>query len=524
MAKDLSKELEKLHLTEEEEVVIGKDSQDGDQGNTTAKVSLMMVGKLLTKADKEKVLQGRPWFFDNQLLVLKEITGEEQISEITLNSTPCWFRVYDMPFAKRSATFARDIGECMGEFLEFDDTDPLGLDNFMRVKVMIDIGKPLRRGAKIATSANSSKWVDIKYERLGDFCYYCGKLGHVDRDCNEIEESKDELKEMVYKYGPWLRASSLKRGRVSKDEIDKEKVMLGRLKTSQNGRKGGQKEAVVTKLGSPNDEMIEVPPQTIKGPGLCDSPTALQGEMPMLNKTTGQVYMVGTEAGDLAGQKMSSWRRIPRVTKNNNSTDWSASVGGDREGWETKKRFLEILDVGGADNGSIDEHKRLSEWIPSVLRKLHAWSKATFGNIRRRLKQAEKRLSDLQAKVPDALILAQCDTANWKPIVAEASASLFGLQVARRFWYGAIILESDSLEVVNTIINGWTGESPIFLIYDDIVALRISFDGFVCSYVKRNGNGVAHYVARMDVAVGSERLWLDSIPQSICNIAASDLI
>ncbi|KAL2941274.1 Cellular nucleic acid-binding protein-like protein [Bienertia sinuspersici] len=72
----------------------------------------------------------------------------------------------------------------------------------MRLKVTIKIDKPLRRGLKIAMNQNSSKWVDIKYERLGDFCYYLGRLGHVDRDCNVMQVAQDEVKEVVYKYGP----------------------------------------------------------------------------------------------------------------------------------------------------------------------------------------------------------------------------------------------------------------------------------------------------------------------------------
>ncbi|KAL2941943.1 Proline/serine-rich coiled-coil protein 1 [Bienertia sinuspersici] len=42
----------------------------------------------------------------------------------------------------------------------------------MRIKVMVDIRNPLRRGMRVATNPNSSKWVDVKYERLGDFCYF----------------------------------------------------------------------------------------------------------------------------------------------------------------------------------------------------------------------------------------------------------------------------------------------------------------------------------------------------------------
>lgn len=94
----------------------------------------------------------------------------------------------------------------------------------MRIQVAIDINKPLRRGIKIATGQKASKWVDIKYERLGDFWYYCGRLGHIDKDCSFITDDEGTSKELVYKYGPWMRASPLKRNKVPKIEAEKERI------------------------------------------------------------------------------------------------------------------------------------------------------------------------------------------------------------------------------------------------------------------------------------------------------------
>lgn len=47
---------------------------------------------------------------------------------------------------------------------------------------------------------------------------------------------------------------------------------------------------------------------------------------------------------------------------------------------------------------------------------------------------------------------------------------------------------------------------------------------FFLNHVKRGGNCVAHFVACEFVEVGSERVWLDPIPQSFCNIANVDLM
>ncbi|KAL2932603.1 Intracisternal A-particle Gag-related polyprotein [Bienertia sinuspersici] len=140
----------------------------------------------------------------------------------------------------------------MGGFLEMDKPDSLGLDNFLRIKVMMDIGKPLRRGMKVATNTNTSKWVDIKYERLGDFCYYCGRVGHVDRDYDVVVNEEMENKEVVYRCSPWMRASPLKRRRITREESENERMLLNKIKMKKGGYGEGEKDTVITKLGPPS--------------------------------------------------------------------------------------------------------------------------------------------------------------------------------------------------------------------------------------------------------------------------------
>ena len=78
--------------------------------------------------------------------------------------------------------------------------------DFLRVRVKIDILKPLSQGRKITLDDGSMGWVSFKYERLLNICYWCGCLTHGDKDCDLWIDSEGTLPVEAHQYGAWLRA------------------------------------------------------------------------------------------------------------------------------------------------------------------------------------------------------------------------------------------------------------------------------------------------------------------------------
>ncbi|KAL5743911.1 hypothetical protein ACOSQ2_027027 [Xanthoceras sorbifolium] len=53
----------------------------------------------------------------------------------------------------------------------------------------------------------------IKYERLPDFCYGCGFIGHSFRECYNSGVRKNIMEGVEPKFGGWFRASPLDRSK-----------------------------------------------------------------------------------------------------------------------------------------------------------------------------------------------------------------------------------------------------------------------------------------------------------------------
>ncbi|KAG8500690.1 hypothetical protein CXB51_002841 [Gossypium anomalum] len=111
--------------------------------------------------DLEIVMEGQPWLFRKKLVLFDWLTKPMERSQIQLNSSPFWIK----------------IGPCFPEFDKKDLLHATGVafrgvlrseinGEFYRLKIQLDVQKPLRRGIFISIDNQRKSWISFKYEKL----------------------------------------------------------------------------------------------------------------------------------------------------------------------------------------------------------------------------------------------------------------------------------------------------------------------------------------------------------------------
>lgn len=69
------------------------------------------------------------------------------------------------------------------------------------------------------------RWANIKYERIPDFSFWSGKMGHTLSTCKE-EVVLSEEKQRFPLYGPWLAGTKPKGGKFSSKVVSQSKPLM----------------------------------------------------------------------------------------------------------------------------------------------------------------------------------------------------------------------------------------------------------------------------------------------------------
>lgn len=126
--------------------------------------------------DLQKMVEGGPWSFEQNMLVYNTIAGMTDPHTVPLEEVEIWVQLYDIPTGFLSEKILQSVGNYIGKFVK---SDPSNLDGRWKayVHVKMNVMKPIKRRIKLKREGGEWSWVTFKYEHLSTFCFVCGMLG-----------------------------------------------------------------------------------------------------------------------------------------------------------------------------------------------------------------------------------------------------------------------------------------------------------------------------------------------------------
>lgn len=196
--------------------------------------------------DLNRVIEGSPWSFNRKTLLIGRMNESMNPRCVSLDTIDLWVQVHDMQPGFMSERILQEIGSQVGRYICSCPSNFKGIwREYMRIRITIDITKPLRRRMKVRKAGNEWSWITFKYENVPTFCFICGIIGHADKFCSKLFDVPEN--EITRPFGACMRAQLRKQNNLigskwlrNGDEPTTDPANITEDKRNLGTEKGGQ--------------------------------------------------------------------------------------------------------------------------------------------------------------------------------------------------------------------------------------------------------------------------------------------
>ncbi|KAK8701698.1 hypothetical protein V6N13_020077 [Hibiscus sabdariffa] len=122
------------------------------------------------------------------------------IDDYEFISMAIWVRILRVPIGLMLEALGCSLGACLGAIV---CTDTRVLDGNMRVRLVLDASKPLRRYVALGGCGDKPKLYPLQYEKLPIFCHGYGIVGHLVSSCHMFKMNVSTK----LQYDDWMRVA-----------------------------------------------------------------------------------------------------------------------------------------------------------------------------------------------------------------------------------------------------------------------------------------------------------------------------
>lgn len=144
-----------------------------------------------------------PWSVNGHCYNLRLCHGNMSADEVDFTKVLMWVQVQGLSLDMLNAKNAECIGSSIGRFIAVETEQTMKQRTFLRLQLEIDTARSLMAGFWWVNSEGQERWTSVRYERLSDLCFGCGRIGHTSHNCM-APVVMDGVKQGKPLYGPWM--------------------------------------------------------------------------------------------------------------------------------------------------------------------------------------------------------------------------------------------------------------------------------------------------------------------------------
>ena len=133
--------------------------------------------------DKERIFEGRPYFYNNARLFLRQWEECYNPEQEKIFAAPIWVRLFGLPMDFLDPEILEGIGNSLGKFVKIADSTSRGrYTYFSQICVYMNIFEPLPK--MIELEYEGRIWLRLlDYEHIPFRCRCCHEYGHLYKYC-----------------------------------------------------------------------------------------------------------------------------------------------------------------------------------------------------------------------------------------------------------------------------------------------------------------------------------------------------
>ncbi|RLN03025.1 hypothetical protein C2845_PM13G05710 [Panicum miliaceum] len=138
------------------------------------------------EGDQRHAIVGGPWNYKGDAFLVEGLAEDADPSSALFTHVPMWMQFRKIPFYLLTKKLAFDLGECIGKTMRVDN-EAWGLisEKFVRTRVQLPLYRALRKEILLADEITGEEVaVQLRYERVPNFCLFCGFIGHMEARCD----------------------------------------------------------------------------------------------------------------------------------------------------------------------------------------------------------------------------------------------------------------------------------------------------------------------------------------------------